>query len=87
MPKAPAPPITTQQPADPVARVAVEADVRRGPVLHVPLTISVEALVQDNGNGTWTVAVPSMTRGIETAPSLRTALLRMADALSWTITA
>jgi nucleoid-associated protein YgaU len=28
MPKAPAPPIPTPQPADPVARVAVEADVR-----------------------------------------------------------
>lgn len=28
MPKAPAPPITQKQPADPVARVAVEADVR-----------------------------------------------------------
>ena len=28
MPKAPAPPVTDQQPAAPVARVAVEADVR-----------------------------------------------------------
>jgi hypothetical protein len=28
MPKAPAPPVTDQQTADPVARVAVEADVR-----------------------------------------------------------
>ena len=31
MPKAPAPPITPPQPADPVARVAVEADVSRCP--------------------------------------------------------
>jgi hypothetical protein len=41
MPKAPAPPVTVQQPTDPVARVAVESDVRlpddMAPLFDVPI--------------------------------------------------
>ena len=49
MPKAPAPPILPPQPADPAARVAVEADVRRcANCLHY----SAKVLLPDRkGNG------------------------------------
>ena len=61
MPKAPAPPITQPQPADPVARVAVEADVRRSPVRDDRINVQLRCLVQDNGDGTVTVTVPRLS--------------------------
>ena len=54
----------------------------RSSVIRVPITVTLEALAQDNGDGTWTVAVPALTRGTETAPTLDCALRRMSDVLS-----
>lgn len=54
----------------------------RSAIVRVPITVTLEALAQDNGDGTWTVAVPALTHRTETAQTLDCALRRMADALS-----
>jgi hypothetical protein len=53
--------MTDQQTADPVARVAVGADVRRGPVKRGWIDVSVRCLVQANGDGTVTISVPRLS--------------------------
>jgi hypothetical protein len=53
--------VTDQQPADPVARVAVEADVRRGPVRDDRISVQLRCLVQRNGDGSVTVTVPRLS--------------------------
>lgn len=77
--------LQTEHNAD--ARLAFEPLVRRGQVIHVPITVTLEAFAQDNGDGTWTVTVPDVTNGTATGPSLDIALRRMADALSWIVPA
>lgn len=64
------------------ARVPLEPLVRRGPVQRVPIQITLQALVQDNGDGTWSATVPVLSLGVETGPSLEITLQRLADALS-----
>ena len=61
MPKAPAPTETLQAAPAPVARVAVEADVRRSPVREDRIKVQLRCLVQDNGDGTVTVTVPRLS--------------------------
>lgn len=55
----------------------------RGPVQSVPIWLTLEALVQDNGDGTWSATVPALTRGVETGPSKEIVLHRLKQALSW----
>lgn len=45
---------------EPVERVAVEADVRRGPVMDDRISVQLRCLVQRNGDGTVTVTVPRL---------------------------
>ena len=54
---------------EPVARVAVEADVRRGRVYQRAIWPRLRCRVQANGDGTVTVTVPSLSTLAWTGPS------------------
>ena len=66
--------MTDQQTADPVARVAVEADVRRGPVIERQISVRLRCCVQRNGDGTYTVTVPRLSTQAWTGTSEAVAL-------------
>lgn len=61
MPKSPAPTETLTTALAPMALVAVDADGRRGPVIDRQISVRLRCRVQRNGDGTYTVTVPSLS--------------------------
>ena len=66
------------------AEAPVKRDQRgpRGQIARVPIQITLTALLQDNGDGTWSATVPVLSLDVETGPGRDITLQRLADALS-----
>ena len=81
MPKAPAPQMSPQKLTSPERGVGAEADVRRGPVKHGWIDVSVRCLVQANGDGTVTISVPRLSHDAWTGQTEADARMKACRAL------
>lgn len=59
-----------------------ETRTPRGPIERAPILIRMNALIQENGDGTWSASVPVLSLGVVTGPSRDVTLRCLADSLS-----